>query len=59
MGCRALSPGDLPSPGIEPTSLASSALAGRLFTTRATWEAPSLNTVDAKNRDSFPSLARS
>ena len=30
-------PGDLPSLGIEPTSLMSSALAGRLFTT---WEAP-------------------
>ena len=32
-------PGDLPDPGIEPTSLASPALAGRFFTTRATWEA--------------------
>ena len=32
------SPGDLPDPGIDPTSLASPALAGRLFTTRATWE---------------------
>ena len=27
------SPGDLPNPGIEPVSLASPALAGRLFTT--------------------------
>ena len=27
------SPGDLPDPGIEPVSLASSALAGRFFTT--------------------------
>ena len=33
-------PGDLPHPGIEPTSLTSPALAGRFFTTRATWEAP-------------------
>ena len=33
-------PGDLPNPGIEPTSLRSSALAGRFFTTSATWEAP-------------------
>ena len=33
------SPGDLPDPGIEPTSLASPALAGRFFTTIATWEA--------------------
>ena len=31
-------PGDLPYPGIEPASL-SSALAGRFFTTSATWEA--------------------
>ena len=33
-------PGDLPDPGIEPMSLTSPALAGRLFATRATWEAP-------------------
>ena len=33
-------PGDLPDPGIEPTSLTSPALAGRFFTTSATWEAP-------------------
>ena len=32
-------PGDLPDPGIEPTSLASPALADGLFTTSATWEA--------------------
>ena len=34
-------PGDLPSPGIEPTSLRSPALAGGFFTTSAsaTWEA--------------------
>ena len=31
-------PGDLPSPGIEPRSLTSPALAGEFFTTRATWE---------------------
>ena len=30
-------PGDLPGPGIKPTSLASPALAGRFFTTSATW----------------------
>ena len=34
------SPGILPDPGIEPVSLMSPALAGRFFTTRATWEAP-------------------
>ena len=33
-------PGDLPSPGIKPTSLISLALAGGLFSTSATWEAP-------------------
>ena len=32
-------PGDLPNPGIEPTSLMSPALVGRSFTTSATWEA--------------------
>ena len=38
-----LSPGYLPNPGIEPTSLAPPALAGRLFTTSTTWEAPLLH----------------
>ena len=32
-------PGDLPDPGIEPLPLISIALAGRFFTTTATWEA--------------------
>ena len=32
--------GDLCDPGMEPMSLASPALAGRFFTTSATWEAP-------------------
>ena len=31
-------PGDLCNPGIEPESLGSPALAGRFFTTSATWE---------------------
>ena len=31
---------DLLDPGIEPKSLMSPALAGRFFTTSATWEAP-------------------
>ena len=34
------SPGDLPDAGIEPASLMSTALAGRLFTPSATWEIP-------------------
>ena len=37
-------PGDLPDPGIEPESLKSPVLAGRLFTTSATWEAQTLAT---------------
>ena len=36
-------PGDLPDPGIEPTSLISPALTSRFFTTSATWEAPRLS----------------
>ena len=33
-------PGDLPNPGIKPTSLMSPALASRLLTASLTWEAP-------------------
>ena len=36
------SPGDLPDPGMEFTSLASPALARGFFTTDATWEAPKI-----------------
>ena len=32
-------PGDLPDPGIEPSPLASPALAGGFFATSTTWEA--------------------
>ena len=32
-------PGDLPYPGIKPTSLTSLALAGSFFTSTASWEA--------------------
>ena len=38
-------PGDLPDPGTEPASLMSLALAGRFFTTSATWEAISQGTL--------------
>ena len=38
--------GDLPGPGIEPASLMCPALAGEFFTTSATWEAPTINTVN-------------
>ena len=37
MGYHALLQGDLPDPGIEPTSLMSPALAGGFFTTSTTW----------------------
>ena len=35
-------PGDLPAQGIEPVSLMFPVLAGRFFTTSATWEAQEL-----------------
>ena len=38
-------PGDLPDPGIEPTTLLSPALAGRFFTPSTTWEAQFLTQV--------------
>ena len=38
-GLPSPSPGDLPDPGIEPTSLVSPALAGGFFTASAIWEA--------------------
>ena len=38
-GLPCLLPGDLPDPGIKSTCLMSPALAGRYFTTSATWEA--------------------
>ena len=40
VGCHFPSPGDLPNPGMEPMSLMSPALAGKFFTSSATWEAP-------------------
>ena len=54
-GLPLLSPGDLPDPGIEPTSLKSPALAGRFFTTNATWEAlpshqPNNSYISVQNR---------
>ena len=36
-------PGDLPDPGIQPTSLMHPALAGGVFTTTTTWEAPQMS----------------
>ena len=47
------SPEDLPDPGIGPVSLTFPVLAGRIFTTSATWEAPA---AAAKSRQSCPTL---
>ena len=35
--------GDLPNPGIEPTSLMSPELAGKFFTTSTNWEAQTVS----------------
>ena len=45
--------GDLPDPGIEPVSPISLALAGRFFTTSATWHFPSNNVQQLKFKYSF------
>ena len=39
-GMPCLPPGDHPDPGVESVSLVSPTLAGRVFTTSSTWEAP-------------------
>ena len=43
-------PGDLPNSGIEPRSHTRPALAGRFFTTSATWEAPT-HCIDVQTED--------
>ena len=43
-GLPSLPPGNLPDPGIKPTSLTSALLAGGFFTTSATWEPENGNT---------------
>ena len=50
VGCHALlQPRDLSNPGIELTSLMPPALAGRFFTTIATWEAPYIRQITNKD----------
>ena len=44
-------PGDLPDPGIKPTSLTSPALVGGFFTSSATWEAQAIVHGIAKESD--------
>ena len=47
-------PGDLPDPGIEPSSLRSPALAGGFFNTSATWEAKETTQIEKpKKKDKF------
>jgi len=41
-------PGDLPDPGIQPMSLMHPALAGGVFTTNTTWEAPQISITHYK-----------
>ena len=53
-GLPFLPPGDLPNTGIEPEFLTSHALAGRFFTTSATWEAQ--NVYGIQQIPSFASL---
>ena len=48
------SPRNLPDPGIEPRSLAAPALAGRFFTTSATWNALVRITIAPYARNHFP-----
>ena len=43
VGYRALLQGNLPDPGMEPTSLMSPTLEGGLFNTSAAWEAHNIN----------------
>ena len=50
------SPGDLPDPGIEPTSLVSPALAGVFFTTSTMREALILLCMRVKSLQSCPTL---
>ena len=47
---------DLPNPGIKPMSLTSPALAGRFFTTSATWEALQSVQFSPFNMLVFPAL---
>ena len=43
-------PGDLPDPGIEPTSFTSQALAGRFLTPSTAWEAPDKPSLCCKHQ---------
>ena len=49
-------PGDFPDPGIEPSFLMSPALAGRFFTTSATWEAQMQTTTYKTDQQQDPTV---
>ena len=49
-------PGDIPYPGIKAQSLLCLTLAGRFFTTSATWEAPHNSCLCLKHTSSLPNL---
>ena len=48
------SPGDLPDPGIKPTSLMSPALSGRFFTIGTTWEGSPCSAYPQRNSKITP-----
>ena len=50
------SPGDLPDPGIEPTSVTYPALAGRFFITSAAWKMPRHHTQTRKYPEAWKGL---
>ena len=50
-------PGDFPNPGIKLMSLMSFALAGRFFTTSATWKAPKLQNRGQQTISNRPNSA--
>ena len=53
-GLLSPSPGDLPDPGTEPTSLMLPALADGFFTTSTTWEARGASTQKLQEENCLP-----
>ena len=58
VGCHFLLQGNLPDPGIEPTSFTSPALAVRFFTTRVIWEAQGSKNLEPSVHRVQPSTSR-
>ena len=57
-GLQCPPPGDLPNPGIKPTSLTSPALAGRFFTTSTTWKVHPLEWILPKRQKKLQVLEK-